>query len=223
MHSVLAFFNLALVAFITLFPAVNPIGTSFIVSPLLDGLDRKDRLNAAKKISFYCLCICVISILLGSWILKVFGLSLPVVQIAGGLIIFNMGWQLLSPNDNKNAQSEKVAQPADRVRQVQDLLFYPIAFPMTTGAGTISVLLTLSVSSADKDSKYYLIDMASVLVGALMVITLFYICIANTDLVFKKIGDRGQKVVNKISAFIVMCVGLQIIWNGLSHILKIHQ
>ncbi|MDE1193286.1 MAG: MarC family protein [Arachidicoccus sp.] len=217
-----SFLHLAFIAFITLFPAVNPVGTAFIVSPLLDGLDRKQRLLASKKIAFYCLVICIVSVLLGSWILKIFGLSLPIVQIAGGMIIFNMGWQLLA-SKNENRAPERVTQPADKFREVQNLLFYPITFPMTAGAGTISVLLTLSASSGDKDFKDYIMDMGSVLVGALMIIILFYICIANTGLLFKTIGDRGQQVVNRISAFLVTCIGLQIFWNGLQHILKLHS
>lgn len=217
-----SFFHLAFITAITLFPAVNPVGTSFIVSPLLEGLSRKERLNAAKKIAFYCFAICLVSIILGSWILKIFGLSLPIVQIAGGMIIFNMGWQLLA-SKNDNRAPERVTQPEDTFRQVQNLLFYPIAFPMTAGAGTISVLLTLSASSGDKDLNHYLTDMGSVVVGALMIIILFYICLANTGLLFKKIGDRGQQVVNRISAFLVTCVGLQILWNGLEHILKLHE
>lgn len=216
-----SFFHLAFITAITLFPAVNPVGTAFIVSPLLEGLNRKERLSAAKKIVLYCFIICTVSIVLGSWILKIFGLSLPIVQIAGGMIIFNMGWQLLvSKNDNR--APERVAQPGDTFREVQNLLFYPIAFPMTTGAGTISVLLTLSASSGDKDLKSYLTDMGSVVVGALMIILIFYICIANTGWLLKKIGDRGQQIVNRISAFLVTCVGLQILWNGLQHILKAH-
>lgn len=216
-----SFFHLAFITAITLFPAVNPVGTAFIVNPLLEGLNRKERLNAAKKIWLYCFTICIVSVILGSYILKIFGLSLPIVQIAGGMIIFNMGWQLLSSKSNNNA-SEKMAQPGDEYREVQNQLFYPIAFPMTTGAGTISVLLTLSASSGNKDFKDYLTDMGSVIVGVIMVLLLFYICISNTDLLFRKIGDRGQQVVNKISAFLVTCVGLQILWNGLEHILKLH-
>ncbi len=222
MSFLLSFFHLVLIAFITLFPAVNPVGTAFIVSPLLDGLDRKQRLRATKKIAFYCFSICLVSILLGSWILKIFGLSLPIVQIAGGLIIFNMGWQLLSSKNDDRAP-ERVAQPADKFRQVEDLLFYPIAFPMTAGAGTISVLLTLSASSGDKDLKDYMTDMGSVLLGALMIVFLLYVCIANTDLLLKRIGNRGQQVVNRVSAFIVMCVGLQILWNGVAHILRLRS
>lgn len=222
MDNIVSFIHLAFVAFITLFAPVNPIGTAFIVNPLLTGLDRRRRVKAAKKVAFFCLCISIVSVLAGSWILKLFGLSLPVVQVAGGAVICNMGWQILTAKTERKRPIDRNAAPEDQLKETEELLFYPIAFPMLTGAGTISVLLTLSVSNADGDMSQYMRNMAALLVGVVLMSILIFICIANTDLLFRRIGARGQQAVNKISAFIILCVGLQILWEGVKHLFHLH-
>jgi multiple antibiotic resistance protein len=192
-----------------------------MIDPLLSGLTKKQRLIAARKISFYSLAICVVSVTLGSWVLKLFGLSLPIVQIAGGIIIFHMGWNLLIAKNETNKGPETFTQPEDKYKEVENILFYPISFPMLSGAGTISVLLTLSASSANQNWQQYLFNTGSLIVGIIMMVILIYICLINTLFLFKRIGSRGQQVVNRISAFLVMCVGLQILWEGIKHLINL--
>lgn len=213
MNEIITFIHLAFVAFITLFPPVNPVGTSFIVDPMLGKLSRKERIIIAKKIAFYCFCICVISVIIGSWVLKLFGLSLPIVQIGGGIIICNMGWNLLNA-DNPSTSSDKAIQPEDKFVKIKQSLFYPISFPIMCGAGTISVLLTLSASNSFENIQQYLWNTGALIVGITAMVFVIFICIANTHLIIEKIGERGQQIVNRLSAFIVMCVGLQIVWEG---------
>ncbi len=223
MTSFITFIHLAFIAFITLFPPVNPVGTSFILDPMLSQLNRKERLIAAKKIAFYCFVICVTSVIIGSWILKLFGLSLPIVQIAGGLTICNMGWNLLN-SDNETTDkiaSDKVIQPEDKFSKIENSLFYPMAFPMMCGAGTISVLLTLSASTSFKNVEQYLMNTSALIVGIIAMIIVVYICIANTHLLIGRIGERGKQIVNRLSAFIVFCIGLQIFWEGLKALLSL--
>lgn len=218
MDQIITFIHLAFIAFITLFPPVNPVGSAIIVDPILGSLNRKERLFAAKKIAFYCFCICVISVIIGSWILKLFGLSLPIVQIAGGLTICSMGWNLLNSDA---VTSDKAIQPEDKFSKIQKSLFYPISFPMTCGAGTISVLLTLSASNSFQNIEQYIWNTSALLVGITGMVAAIYICIANTHFILEKIGERGQQIVNRLSAFIVLCIGLQIVWEGIQALLAV--
>src|ERR1700735_3038116 len=135
MHFDLAFLHLIFFAFLSLFPAVNPVGSAFIVDPLLGDLTLQERKNASKKVAFYCLIICTVSALVGSWILKLFGISIPIVQLAGGIMICRMGWQLLTSDDAVKGDKEK-ARPERRAGEIDKLLFYTVAFPMTTDAGS---------------------------------------------------------------------------------------
>src|ERR1700761_3183486 len=164
----LPFLHFIFIGFISLFPAVNPIGSAFIVEPLLGDLNRAERKRAAKKVSLYCLSICAVSALIGSWILKLFGISIPIVQLAGGIMICRMGWQLLT-TDNDVKGKKETAQPDRRAGEIENILFYPISFPMTTGAGTISVILTLSAHENENTLMDHILNLGAVFIAILLI------------------------------------------------------
>jgi len=215
----LPFLHLIFFGFITLFPAVNPVGSAFIVEPLLSGLDRVERKRAAKKVSLYCLSICVISALIGSWILKLFGISIPIVQLAGGVMICRMGWQLLTTDDDVKGKKE-TAQPNRTADSIDNFLFYPIAFPMTTGAGTISVILTLSVHENEPTIVQHVLNLGALFIAIVLMCALIYICYANAPRLIHRLGPRGEQIVNRLSAFLVFCIGMQIAWSGIKALMK---
>jgi multiple antibiotic resistance protein len=214
MHLDHPFLNLVFVGFLSLFPAVNPIGAAFIVDPMLSGLNMAERKAAAKKITFYCFLICLGSLLIGSWVLKLFGISIPVVQMAGGIVICRMGWQLLTSDNNIKGDKE-TAQPVRKPGDLENILFYPLSFPMTTGAGTISVLLTLSAHGEDRDISLHLTNLGALLVAVVLIAGLIYFCLANTPRLIRRLGPRGEQIVNRLSAFLVFCIGMQITSSGI--------
>jgi multiple antibiotic resistance protein len=219
MTSDLPFLHLIFVGFISLFPAVNPVGSAFIVDPLLSGLDLRERRAAAKKVSFYCFLICSVSVLIGSWILKLFGISIPIVQLAGGIMICRMGWQLLT-SENAIKGNKESARPDRTAGDIDNILFYPVAFPMTTGAGTISVLLTLSAHEENNDLSVHFLNLGGLFVAIFMMCILIYICYANTPRLIRRLGPRGEQIVNRLSAFLVFCIGMQIASAGIRTLLK---
>ncbi len=141
-----SFIHLVFIGIIALFPVVNPIGAAFIVSPYFSELSHKERIKAVKRIALYAFSICAFILFTGHWILELFGLSVPVIQLAGGIMICKIGWEFLSSDKEPEVQS---ANSVDKtvfkpISEVENKLFYPITFPITTGAGTIAVLFTLS-------------------------------------------------------------------------------
>ena len=215
----LPFVHLIFIGFLSLFPAVNPVGSAFIVDPLLSGLNLPERKKAAKKVAFYCLTICTVSALIGSWILKLFGISIPIVQLAGGIMICRMGWQLLTSDDDIKGKKE-TAQPERSAENIDNLLFYPVAFPMTTGAGTISVLLTLSAHENEKDLVDHVMNLGALFIAIVLMCGLIYICYANAPRLIHRLGPRGEQIVNRLSAFLVFCIGMQIASAGIRSLLK---
>ena len=149
---------------------------------------------------------------------SMFGISLPIVRIAGGILICRTGWQMLS-SDDKSKISAETSSP-DRRKAVEDILFYPMAFPMTTGAGTISVLLTLSAHGDDNAWTTHLIKMSAIILAVFVMSILIYICYASTPRILEKLGARGAQIVDRLGAFLVFCVGLQIAATGLQLLLK---
>lgn len=220
MNVIFNILNLAFIGFVALFPPVNPIGTALIMDPLLDHLTRAQRIIAAKKIAIYSFMICAVATIIGSWIFKLFGISIPVVQIAGGILICKMGWQLLSSNDDVKPKEETKSPDTDTdMASVNKILFYPLSFPMTTGAGTISVLLTLSAHGNAKKISAYFINLGALIFAVLLMAIVIFLSYAYTPILIKKLGEKGGQIVNRLSAFLVFCVGLQIATSGIMHLI----
>ncbi len=213
MHFDLPFFQLIFFAFISLFPAVNPIGSAFIVEPLLGDLGMPERRSASKKVALYCFVICTVTALVGSWVLKIFGISVPIVQLAGGIMICRMGWQLLT-TDNEIKTKKETAHP-EQTANIDNILFYPVAFPMTTGPGTISIILTLSAHPNETSLSEHFLNLSALAIAILGICLLVYICYTNTPRITHRLGPRGEQIVNRLSAFLVFCIGMQIAFSGI--------
>ena len=213
------FLHLIFVGFVALLPPVNPVGTALIVDPFFHGVSSDERKVFSRKIAFYCLTICTVSMLAGSWIFKLFGISLPVVQLAGGILICRMAWKLLPVGPDAKEEENVSPTPSDKEKRVENILFYPLAFPMTTGAGTISVLLTLSARGHSTDYLEYLTNISALFSAIVIMCILIYVCYAYTPQLLRKLGTRGEQVLNGLSAFLVFCVGIQIGFNGLQQLL----
>jgi len=215
----LPFLHTIFIGFLSLFPIVNPIGSAFIVNPLLGDLSFQERKRVSKTIALYSLSLCVGSALLGSWILKMFGISIPIVQLAGGIMICRMGWQLLFSEDQVKGQKE-TAQPTGQ-RNIDNLLFYPLAFPMTTGAGTISVILTLAANEEKEgDLLAHFLNLGALVIAIALICGLVYICYTSALPLTHRLGTRGEQIVNRLSAFLLFCIGMQIAWTGVTVLLK---
>jgi multiple antibiotic resistance protein len=216
------FIHLVFIGFVALFPVVNPIGSAFIVSPYFLDISRKERIKFVKKITFYSFSICAVTILVGHWILELFGLSIPVIQIAGGIMICKIGWEFLSA-DNKQANEKNIADKKvdmEPFPEVENKLFYPITFPITTGAGTIAVLFTLSAQGANANFSVYLLNVGALLVSIIGICILIFIFYLNTNRLISYIGLNNEQIVNRFMAFLIFCVGLQIATSGISNVIK---
>ena len=215
-----SFIHFVFIGFIALFPVVNPLGTAFIVNPYFTKLSNKERKIAVKRIVLYAFAICLITLLTGHWILELFGLSIPIVQLAGGIMICKIGWDFLKPvKQDDELKTEKEAE-LNQDEGIENKLFYPITFPITTGAGTISVLFTLSAHGSSKNIIQYIIDTGAILLAVIGICVLIFICYVNANKLINYLGSQREKMVNSIMAFLIFCVGLQIAVDGITHLLK---
>jgi multiple antibiotic resistance protein len=216
------FVHLVFIGIIALFPVVNPIGSAFIISPYFSNLSSAEKRKAVTRITIYAFCICTVSLFAGHWILELFGISIPVVQLAGGIMICKMGW------DNLSSDKSQVSPPVNAGEEtgssgyadIEDKLFYPITFPVTTGAGTISVLFTLSAHSASDKMNYYM-NTGAILLSITVTCTLVYIFYLNTKNIIRNLSSNAEMIFNRISAFLIFCVGLQIAITGLKSLFSI--
>lgn len=216
-----SYLQLVFIGFIALFPVVNPLGSAFIVSPYFSGLTKKERTNAIKKISFYVFFLCFFVLLSGHWILELFGISVPIVQLAGGILICKIGWDFLSPSKTADAVKTSVKKnEKDAETNLENNLFYPITFPITAGGGTISVLFTLSAQTSTQDLSKYLIHSSAILLAVVGICILIFICYVNANKLINYLGSHREKIINSFMAFLIFCVGLQIAVDGITELIK---
>ena len=213
-----SFVHLLFIGIIALFPVVNPLGSAFIITPYFVGLTDQEKRNAVRKITFYAFSICTVALFAGHWVLQLFGLTIPVIQLAGGIMICKMGWEFLS-SDKENHQADVKTDETGYI-SLQNKLFYPITFPVTTGAGTISVLFTLSAHSARANIGEYLIGTAAIMLAIIFTCLLIYIFYLNAKTIITHLGSKGEMIINRLSAFLIFCVGLQIAVTGIRALIK---
>src|ERR1700712_3436035 len=135
------YLHLLFISVIALIPVSNPVASAFIASPYLSGFSKIDKRKAVGKITLYAFIVCCTALFAGHWVLEMFGLSVPVVQLAGGIMICKMGWEFLAADKTTEQVIDKNEKEtyALSYHHLQEKLFYPLTFPVTTGTGTISV------------------------------------------------------------------------------------
>ena len=191
-----------------LFPIVNPLGSSLIFLSMTRGYSVLVRDNLVVRVTINSFLLLVISILIGSHVLHFFGVSIPVVQVAGGLIVSVTGWSLLAQRD-----ADGKPQKVDAAFATQQA-FYPLTLPITVGPGSISVAITLGANTARTMFAWPLLIAA--LIGPLIVALSVYICYRSAEKLERILGAVGLGVFLRLSAFIVICIGVQITWNGIA-------
>jgi multiple antibiotic resistance protein len=213
---ILQFIRVMLLAFTTLFPVVNPIGCAPIFLTLTRRYPSSAQQLLARKIAGYSFAILAVSLLFGTSILGFFGISLVVIQIAGGLVLASTGFNLLSQKDDTPA--EKEAPPT--LEDALDHAFYPLTLPITVGPGCISIAITLGAHLRHEPGpglirgvpRHFL----AALLGMFLLCVLVLICYGNAERLVLVLGKSGTSILMRLSAFILFAMGVQIMWNGLS-------
>ena len=199
------------VVVVTLFPIVNPLGSALIFLTLTRGYPADLRRNLVIRVAINSFLLLVMSILIGSHVLHFFGISIPVVQVAGGMIVAATGWSLLRQKDGDgDPKPKETLNPMTAGKQA----FYPLTLPITVGPGSISVAITLGADNAWRISSWPVL--VSSLVGAFIVALSVYICYRSAERLERFLGEVGLSVFLRLSAFIVICIGVQITWNGVA-------
>ena len=210
LNSVLTAF---LLTFAGLFPIVNPIEAAPFFLALTQGMSSEQRRVLARKVAINGLGLLVGSMLLGPWLLVFFGIDLPVLRIAGGLVVTALGWKLLTQENWSDHGSQGLDQPAGGR---QPGAFYPLTMPLTVGPGSISVAIT--IGSRKPEATFQITEVALHAIGALLGLMLIalsiYLAYRFAERIARVLGATGLEVLVRLSAFIVMCIGIQIIWDG---------
>lgn len=204
------------VSLTALMPCVNPIGTAIILLSLTHGADAKTRKQLARRIALNTTLLLTGSLLVGSYLLQFFGVSLPIVEAVGGMVLATMGWRMLNQHDQIDA--DKTATQTGQ-QSLWQRVFYPFTFPITIGPGCIAVAITLSAHSHRDTVLQTSLTQAGFIVGILAVSALVYICYQYSELITKRLGPSGTSVLMRLISFLVACIGAQISWDGIRALL----
>lgn len=200
-----------------LFPIVNPLGSAPLFLSLTRYYSGEQRKMLSWRIALNSVALIVGSYFIGRYILDFFGISLPVVQVGGGLVLASTGWAMLKQKDDDETKAD-----VHRNVDTNDLFqkaFYPLTLPLTVGPGSISVAITLGANEPHEEHSM-VISMIEAVLGAVLIAASVYLCYAFSDRLAQVIGETSMSVIMRLSSFLLLCIGTQIIWNGLSAMLK---
>ena len=205
-----AFANTFLLCYAALFPIVNPVGNIPLFLSLTRSRTKGERNALARRVAINSFCLLLASLLVGSHVLEFFGISLPVVRIGGGLVVTAFGWHLL----NSGASADGHAAAASPAPKPLDT-FYPFTMPLTVGPGSIATAIALGSQRPSLAGlpQLALLGLAAV-AGLLAISATIYLCYRFAEGTISRLGPGGTNVVVRLSAFILVCIGLQIIWTG---------
>jgi multiple antibiotic resistance protein len=201
-----------------LFPIVNPLGNTPIFLTLTHGLSGQGRVTLARTIAVNGFVLMVASIFIGTHILGFFGISLPVVQVGGGLVVISTGWALLRQSDDGDDAATDAKKPCNEANYMRQA-FYPLTMPLTVGPGSIAVAITVGANRTD-GSEWRWPLIAGLLTGALVIAISIYLSYRFAERIAAVLGETAMDVVIRLSSFILVCIGVQISWNGLSTLLR---
>jgi multiple antibiotic resistance protein len=200
-----------------IFPIVNPPGAALVFFGLTRHATPDVRRILAWRIARNAFLVLVGSLTLGAVILRLYGISIPVLRVAGGFIVAVAGWKLLSEGSQKDVEASQEERPlADPLEQA----FYPLTLPLTTGPGAIAVVISLGLSRGSYSSSTdEVVLVLSTICAVLVIAVAIFVCFAYADRVQRFLGAGGTDVAVRLSAFILFCLGIQILWAGGSELL----
>ncbi|MBV9339429.1 MAG: MarC family protein [Acidobacteria bacterium] len=200
-----------------LFPIVDPLAGSPIFLAMTEQYSAATRRALSWRVAINSLFLMIGSYFVGAHVLNFFGVSLPVVQVGGGLVVVSMGWSMLLEKEEVHDVARKDVQS----QAVFGRAFYPLTLPLTVGPGSISVAVTLGANSTRRYGFHIWIILAALI--AMVVIALsVYLCYGFADRLARMLGKTAMTVIVRLSSFLLLCIGIQIMWNGISALLSSH-
>ena len=202
----------ASLAVAALMPIVNPLGSAPIFLSMSADLPTMARRRLSRQVAWNSFLLLAAAMLVGSHVLRLFGISVPIVRVGGGLLVIANGWRMLNAKGAPSTDNIEVEHAWERA--VARRAFYPLTFPFTVGPGSISVAITLGAALSSRP-RTSVIDVVTVLVGVAVVALAVYLSCRFASRLIANLGETGSEVFLRLSSFILLCVGVSIMWGGI--------
>lgn len=213
-------FRFFALAFSALLPVINPLGSALVFLGIVGHAPDDVFRDLARKIAISTTLFLLVVELIGTGLLTFFGISLPVVQVAGGLVLASMGWNLLNqPDSAPRPDAAEVSQAS--FGPLEQKVFYPLTFPVTVGPGCIVVMLTLTAHASVKGKVVEnVLAYVGILTASVALSGTVYLCYRYAPKLTERISPPTVHGVLRIIAFVLLCIGVQITANGMESLLR---
>jgi multiple antibiotic resistance protein len=209
-----------LLAFSALFSIVNPPSSALIFAEVTADRTHAERTVLAGRIGLYSALVMLVSLWIGAYVLAFFGVSLAALRIAGGLVVAVRAWDLLMAPER---QEERKQEQAGQATGLDEVAFFPLTLPFTTGPGTIAVAIALGANRPAgglREGPALIAFFAGVSAAALAMAVAIWIAYASADRIVAWLGRARARVLGRLAAFLLLCVGTQITLNGVLDVLQ---
>lgn len=210
-----AFMGAFFIAFSTMVPVINPFSGAMLFCTMTQNVKHEDRSYMARKIAIYGLIIILVCVFAGHLILSFFGISVGVLRVAGGCVLFAAGWSALNAPSQEELQNDERTQVTYSRNKLKTMAFYPFTLPLTTGPGCIAVSVALGTSL-----PHDIPNILGTIVASIATTLVIWLCYEFSDRVNKAVGAAGADALARIMAFILLCLGVSVFWQGLSDLLS---
>ncbi|MNX75275.1 inner membrane protein [compost metagenome] len=202
-------------------PLANPLTSMTLLLSLGQQIPYKERQRQVAQAAFYVVGIMVVTYYAGALLMHTFGISIPGLRIAGGLIVVSIGFSMLFPSDQpRGLEAEAAADALER--QVPNIAFVPLALPGTAGPGTIAMIISgaASMDTAIKpDYAAWVVAVTPVIVFSLLGLV-FWLCLHWAGRIVAVIGKSGVEAISRVMGFLLVCMGVQFVINGVLEIIS---
>ncbi len=199
--------SLLFASFTSLFSVVNPLAAMPVFLSLTDRFSDTERIQTAKKASFYMFGVLIVFLLIGTFILSFFGISLAGIRIAGGLIIMRAAYTMLNPEKGGRKLTKEDEAAA---MEKEDISFSPLALPLLSGPGSIAVVIGFATQATGITD--YMINGTSIV----LVVLITYGILRLAPISAKYIGPTGLSIMTRLMGFIALAISVQFILSGIS-------
>ncbi len=208
--------NAFLLGFPALFSIVNPVSGAFIFRTRTGDRSHAERVKLARRVGLYAASVMLVALWAGSYVLAFFGITLPALRCAGGIVLALYAWSSLNAPERREARK---TEQMDAAAGLEDVAFFPLTLPFTTGPGTISVAVALGAAHPSHGIALlpFFIGMSVAAIGVAVLVWLLY---SASDQISRLFGQIASRVITRLSAFFQLCIGVQILITGVTEILQ---
>ncbi len=206
-------------SFSALLPLINPLGSALVFLGVVGTAPPEVYRNLAKKIAVSTTLFLITIELIGTALLKFFGISLPVMQVSGGLVLAAMGWSLLN-QEEPTRKPEQANVDRTLFGSLEEKIFYPFTFPLTAGPGSVVVMVTLSAHASMKGVLPDAATHAGIALAVMLLSLAVYLCYGYAPKITARISPQTAHGILRVIAFVLLCIGVQITWNGVEAMIK---